>query len=353
MGDNLPVIPAYFEITAKIKVNVSFYFFKKMQFVVCLYSLHNIMLKNYYTLSFLNSKTIAVFAFIILYIALAKASFLVAIMPGNISPVFPAAGFALACVHIYGYHMLIGLWIGSFIANTCSIYYISAFSDESLNTILVSGFFIATGASLASGTAVLLIKYLNKKSYPLSSTSTVLVFTGACLLSAFISAAFGVVSMSLIFDNEHLFWLKFWTWTIGDAIGAIIIGAFMLSWMYSRHYPRKISSFSKKGFGVILAITVGLFFIFDNINSKYLSIFAMILWFAIYFGSRGVATFALLVLISATIFTSLGHGPYVIYDSNESLLLMDTLLGIGTVIGLLLAGLIAEEKRKNSWVFSF
>lgn len=61
-----------------------------------------------------------VLAVAVAYAVTAKISFLLTIPPGNISPVFPAAGLALGAVMVLGRVALVGVWLGSFAANTLS-----------------------------------------------------------------------------------------------------------------------------------------------------------------------------------------------------------------------------------------
>jgi hypothetical protein len=68
----------------------------------------------------LNSPPVAIAAVATMYAVVAKVSFLITIPPGNVSPIFPAAGIALAAVMILGRNALVGVWLGSFIANTLS-----------------------------------------------------------------------------------------------------------------------------------------------------------------------------------------------------------------------------------------
>ncbi|MBF0530233.1 MAG: MASE1 domain-containing protein, partial [Deltaproteobacteria bacterium] len=63
------------------------------------------------------------------YAVVAKVSFLLTIYPGNITPIFPSAGLALAAVMVMGRNALIGVWLGSFAANIIS------FIDGSMPTI--------------------------------------------------------------------------------------------------------------------------------------------------------------------------------------------------------------------------
>jgi hypothetical protein len=75
-----------------------------------------------FTLRILNSSPVAILAVAVVYAVAAKASFLFTIPPGNVSPIFPAAGIALAAVMILGRPALIGVWLGSFAANAISFF---------------------------------------------------------------------------------------------------------------------------------------------------------------------------------------------------------------------------------------
>ena len=67
-----------------------------------------------------DSSPVAILQVAVVYAVVARVSFLFTIPPGNISPIFPAAGLALAAVMIMGRNALIGVWLGSFAANTIS-----------------------------------------------------------------------------------------------------------------------------------------------------------------------------------------------------------------------------------------
>src|ERR1051326_7674339 len=52
------------------------------------------------------------------YALTAKLSFAMAVPPGNVSVVWPPSGIALAVILILGERMWLGVWLGSFVANT-------------------------------------------------------------------------------------------------------------------------------------------------------------------------------------------------------------------------------------------
>ena len=69
-----------------------------------------------------NSPPVIILTVAVVYAVVAKVSFLFSIPPGNVSPIFPAAGLALAAVMILGRKALAGVWLGSFAANAISFF---------------------------------------------------------------------------------------------------------------------------------------------------------------------------------------------------------------------------------------
>lgn len=298
------------------------------------------------------SKSYAVILMALGYFILAKASFLFSIPPGNISPVFPAAGFALALTYAYGYHLLIGIYIGSFLSNTTSILFFSENNNPLIMDIVVSGAFVALGVTLATIIGVHTIKILNKNANPLNSTGKVLAFITGCLLSSLLSAYIGCLSLTHVLSQDwNTFELKFITWWRGDFAGAIITGAFIFSWLYKDPTHNKIKSITKKNIFLLLLVFISLNIYSDDIELKYLLLLTMVLCFSFFIGLRGVTTFTTFYLIIASILTNLGNGPFVMYDKNDSMLFLNTLLIINTIIGLLIAALLLEEKEKREKFF--
>src|SRR3970282_1436542 len=97
------------------------------------------------------TRPVAIILIALLYGVIAKNGFLFAIPPGNISPVFPAAGIALAAVLILGRPALIGVWLGSFVANGISFFdHTMMFTRTILSALLVSSC-IGGGATVSAG----------------------------------------------------------------------------------------------------------------------------------------------------------------------------------------------------------
>ena len=80
------------------------------------------------------------------YFGLGHLSLLMAVPPGFASPVFPAAGFAIAMMLIYGRQMLLGIFLGSLLLNFNVVFQ----SNNSFSTLasVAHPIIIALGSSL-------------------------------------------------------------------------------------------------------------------------------------------------------------------------------------------------------------
>ena len=116
-----------------------------------------------FTLRILNSSPVAILAVAVGYAVVAKASFLFTIPPGNVSPIFPAAGIALAAVMILGRNALIGVWLGSFAANAISFFDGTVSSVHAVLPDLLVAAFIGIGAMSGAGAGAFLVRRFCKE----------------------------------------------------------------------------------------------------------------------------------------------------------------------------------------------
>lgn len=282
------------------------------------------------------------------YAVVAKVSFLFTIPPGNITPIFPAAGLALAAVMIMGRNALIGIWLGSFTANIISFVDGSMPSVESGLPNLLIGAFIGLGAMSGAAAGASLVQRLCKDEHPLQSGRNVLILVtvgglGCCLISLTI----GVLSLAL---GGNIPWERFgysWvTWWGGDAVGALVAAPLFLAWQY-RH------PFYKNAWRIPEALVLGgatllacFFVFFRNTPCEY-GLLPLLLWAAFRFGMRGVSTTAAVIALLAIIGTSRGSSPFAGGTANESLLLLNSFFGVTITCALFLAGLMEERRRAD------
>lgn len=162
------------------------------------------------------------------YFIAGRLALLLAIPPGFASPVWPAAGIALAGILICGYKYLPAIFLGSLSVNL----YAASQSGADI-TSLTQGF-IASGIALGASLQALAGSYIIKRTTILptmlssfSSVAAVFIYGGfiACLVNAIIGPsvllAFGMVS----FD---IYSLSVFTWWIGDIIGVVLFTPILL-----------------------------------------------------------------------------------------------------------------------------
>jgi PAS domain S-box-containing protein len=162
-----------------------------------------------------------VLAIALAYAVLAVIGRMVALGPGDASPVWPAAGMAFAAVLICGRRYWPGVWAGAF----------ASFPDFEANPawlLLAAG--VATGATLQAVVGAALVRPLFERPMPLAAEADLfrfLFFAGpaACLISATI----GTLALHLAQDLEAHASLGYWlVWWVGDVLGVVLFAPVFL-----------------------------------------------------------------------------------------------------------------------------
>ena len=172
---------------------------------------------------FLKPKNLALVAgTAALYFLGAKLGLSLAFINASVSPVWPATGIAIALVLWFGYRALPGVLIGALIAN----YTLT-------NVSLLTALGISLGNSLEAFTAVYLLQRQVRHRNPFHRAIDVLKFVGyAAILSTAIAATVGNITLCLSGNEQWATfgWLWF-TWWLGDAVGALVVTPLILSWL--------------------------------------------------------------------------------------------------------------------------
>lgn len=155
------------------------------------------------------------------YAALGYAGLLLAIPPGYASPVFPAAGLALALVLIYQSSALPGIWLGSVGLN---LLHVSLHGSIHLNSLFVA-ILIGGAATLQAWVGNRLIRQVKRINWHVLETELdiglFLLLGGvlACLISAT-----GSVSALALFQiiSPQEFNYTWWNWYTGDTLGVLV-----------------------------------------------------------------------------------------------------------------------------------
>ena len=281
-----------------------------------------------------------------IYFAAGKLGLSVAFVHPSSTAVWPPTGITLAAFLILDYRVWPGIFLGAFLVNLTTA-----------GTILTS-LGIATGNTLEGLVAAYLVtRFANGRNAFERGTDTVKFAILAGTVATAVAATFGVTSLSLggfaPWANFKDIWL---TWWLGDGVGGIVVAPLLILW---------ISNFRVRWrwarFGEILALVTGLLVVGEavfcgllfrspkNYPLEYLCV-PFLIWVALRFGQREAASVTVLLSAVAIWGTLHGFGPFAIGTKNESLLLLQSFMGIAAVMTMALAALAAERRRADEQI---
>ena len=178
-----------------------------------------------------SPRSIALVAFAYFSFAIAGLSF--AIPPGYASPIFPAAGLAVALMLWSGNRAWLGIFLGSFLSNLTFIW---TSGDLSITRVWVACA-IATGSTLQAVVAARLVTWRVGDAWQeLQQEFDViacLVLAGfvACLISASVGVS-GLFFAGIITPSAYI--NSWWNWWVGDVLGVLIAMPLVLSILYRK-----------------------------------------------------------------------------------------------------------------------
>jgi PAS domain S-box-containing protein len=160
------------------------------------------------------------------YFVVAVVSLRLAIPPGYATPLYPAAGIALACVLMYGARMAIGIAIASFAASVLMGPQGPQWNPATWTLPAV----IATGAVLQALVGARLIQRFAQPPLTLTEPRDIAVFLGAGVVSCLINATLATATLWLrgraVMSTLPFTW---GTWWVGDVLGVLIATPIVLS----------------------------------------------------------------------------------------------------------------------------
>jgi len=262
------------------------------------------------------------------------------IRSGNLGPVWPAYGIALAAFIVCGYRIWPAIALGSFL--------IAFFSPVTHLAALGQ----AAGATLAAFSGAYLLQRVAKfdKSLSRLCDALALVVLGA-LGSTLVSASIGT---SVLYATQvHAYsglgsaWLIYW---LGDATGVLLITPLVLTlpnFLWSQHRAR-ISELAV----LFVLLAAACFLIFGDpglipvrLHVLAFAVLPFVMWAAIRFGVMGAGLSVLLIATIATVETALGSGPFAISTLFTNAVLLDAFFAVLSVTGLTLASVVAEREQ--------
>ncbi len=250
----------------------------------------------------------------VLYFLSAYAGLWLATLEGIISPVWFAAGFALAGVLLHGYRVLPGIWLGG----VCAL----LLYDLPLSASLL----MALGVTLEAFLAGLLLRRLTPTHELLTTTRYMIYFLViAVVLAPLPSAAIGI---GTLFFHDIVSWNQFpegmLTWWIGDAGGNILITPLILAWRLpaTSELSKRIPEVMALAASILLVCALvfgGLLPGLPNDSPNSYLPFPVLAWAVLRFEHRTVTLSLLLVAGFALLGSYAGMGPFIQSDLNDTM----------------------------------
>ncbi len=285
-----------------------------------------------------STNLVVVAALTLVYVIAGKLGLMLAFVHASATAVWPPTGIALVAFLLLGHRVWPAIFLGAFVVNITTA------------GSVATSIGIATGNTLEGLVGAYLVRRFAHGLYAFDHARDVFrfaVLTG--LVSTTVSATFGVTSLSLGgFSSYRTVW---WTWWLGDAAGALIVAPLLVLWVtnprvrWSRSQMLESALLllllvvaSQAVFGGLLPIEV------QDYPLDFLCV-PMLVWAAFRFGPRETATTAFVLSMLALWGTLQGLGPFVRGTQNESLLLLQTFMGVTSVLALAFAALVSERER--------
>jgi integral membrane sensor domain MASE1 len=177
----------------------------------------------------------------ILYFVFARLGLILSYENSGASPVWPAAGINFYMAVVYGYHCVIGTFIGSAAANIL-------YSGNVPSAVM-----IALGSSLAA----VFYKYTCQGHFICRNLDNLIFCVSTAFFCCFFAAVVGLTAVMshVSLDNPYM---VLQSWTVGDFLGVLTVYPFLVSLHYKKIRKKTVILFT-------VIITVQYFFVFMSV----------------------------------------------------------------------------------------
>ncbi|HEY9614804.1 MASE1 domain-containing protein [Allocoleopsis sp.] len=278
-----------------------------------------------------------------IYFGLAKGSLVFAAVNGYATPIWPASGIALAAILLLGYHLWPGVFLGG-----CMAHFIG---EQLTGTAILSGLCIGMGNAVGTVLAAYLIKRSMENHQPLNRVRDVFSFVFlAALLSPIADANIGVTALCVFGEAPwSAYGVVWWTWWISEVVGILVFTPVVLAWSQGVEKPRqKFKQRFAEG-AILIAFTIAITRItFGGGYPVVYMLIPLLVWAAFRFGQQAATVLVVIISLISIVGTVQGFGPFVWSSQNESLLLLQSFLGVIALTTLILSAVIAENEQAKT-----
>ena len=271
------------------------------------------------------------------YVLTAKLGMLLATVEGNVTPIWPPAGIALAALLLWGPRLAPALALGAFAATA------STGAPWQFTLAATVG---NTAAALAG------LWWLNRQiDRSLDRVLDIMLVLWGGLAASVISATAGTAGLLWAGMVTWPQWPTPWlTWWLGDSMGVVVMTPVVLYWFahplssLGRAKPLELLSWALSAALVSMVLFGGWASAEFTHMLVFLS-FPLLLWAALRFGRRLTAFCALVLCYATVAATAMGAGPFAEHLINGGTVLLWAYLGSMAVTSLALAAAIGQTRR--------
>lgn len=276
-------------------------------------------------------------ALALVYVACARLGLLLDAVSGFATLVWAPTGISLAALLLFGTRLWPGVALGAFATNLW------------IGAPLPVAAAIALGNTLEAVVAARGLSALGFDPSLRRLRDALLLLGVAGVGSTMLSATIGVASLVAGGVAQPAAALATWrAWWLGDLVGDFVVAPLLLLWL-ARQGPARRSPAEAGVFAVGLALTTCLVFFGPRgappaLRQAHL-VLPLLLWAAVRFSQRGVATSLFLVCALAIAGTALGQGPFSDTRLSQRLELLQTFLAVAAAAVLVLGAVMAERQQ--------
>lgn len=261
-------------------------------------------------------------------------------LPLHFSAVWPATGFSLAALLLFGYQAWPGVFFGNFCYNAIHI----LAGDGAIFGPLAAATSISLGSLAQALVGNHFMRRYSTKSY-FKTLRDVMVFLLAggfvtCLIAPTVGMLTLLANGSIKASQIGYSWFTFW---VGDCMGVLIFTPLLLVWSLKKLILR-LEDYKEELCGLAaLFIVISILFILVNQYPVVYLFIPFSIWVAIRFGFHGTTIASLLISGVTITATTLGYGTYNIAYPHSPLLVLVMFIETILITGLLIAALVSDQ----------
>lgn len=283
-----------------------------------------------------GSAALWILAVAAVYYGAAELGLLQQLVRGQVTPLWPPTGVAVAGLLILGLRIWPGIALGAFLINV------------SLGPTLPAVLGITAGNTLAPVCAYLLLRRVGfHNELDRLRDALALIFLGALgamLISSTVGSGVLVLAGALQPDD---FWPTWSVWWTGDAMGVLVVTPFLLV-IRAAHWPRAPLSRWVEAAALLLG-TLSVTYLATGTNNASLLflVFPFLIWSALRFQLAGAAPCALIVSTLAILAAARQSGPFAHHDLFANMVTLQAFNGVAALTALMLSAVIIERNRTH------